>query len=88
MLAVGVNCTAPRHIPSLIGQIKGKPVMVYPNSGESWDAGTRRWTGTADPVEFGTAAAGWHAAGSAFIGGCCRTTPEHIGQIREQIYGG
>ncbi|GGS55067.1 homocysteine S-methyltransferase YbgG [Planobispora rosea] len=88
VLAVGVNCTAPRHIPSLIGRIEGKPVMVYPNSGETWDAENRRWTGTADPVEFGTAAAGWHAAGSAFIGGCCRTTPEHIRQIREQIYGG
>ncbi|MBG0829374.1 homocysteine S-methyltransferase [Planomonospora sp. ID67723] len=88
VLAVGVNCTAPRHIPSLIGQIKDKPVMVYPNSGETWDPEKRRWTGLADPVEFGAAAAGWHAAGSAFIGGCCRTTPEHIRQICGHVYGG
>ncbi|MDP9861736.1 MULTISPECIES: homocysteine S-methyltransferase [Streptosporangium] len=85
VIAVGVNCTAPRHIPSLIGRIEGKPVMVYPNSGETWDAVDRRWLGLADPVEFGAAAAGWHAAGSAFVGGCCRTTPEHIRQIRAHL---
>ncbi|GIH96495.1 homocysteine S-methyltransferase [Planobispora siamensis] len=83
ILAIGVNCTAPRHVSSLIDRIKGKPVMVYPNSGETWDAERRRWTGLADPVEFGAAAADWHTAGAAFVGGCCRTTPEHIRQIRE-----
>ncbi|MEV4182943.1 homocysteine S-methyltransferase [Streptosporangium canum] len=88
VIAVGVNCTAPRHIPSLIGRIEGKPVMVYPNSGETWDAANRRWLGLADPAEFGAAAAGWHAAGSAFVGGCCRTTPEHIRQISEHLKAG
>ncbi|MFI6794233.1 homocysteine S-methyltransferase [Streptosporangium canum] len=88
VIAVGVNCTAPRHIPSLIGRIEGKPVMVYPNSGETWDAANRRWLGLADPAEFGAAAAGWHAAGAAFVGGCCRTTPEHIRQIGEHLKAG
>ncbi|MFC4059777.1 homocysteine S-methyltransferase [Planomonospora corallina] len=88
VIAVGVNCTAPRHVPSLIRRIEGKPVIVYPNSGETWDASARRWRGLADPVEFGAAAAGWHAAGSDFVGGCCRTTPEHIRQIHEHVYGG
>ncbi|ACZ85700.1 homocysteine S-methyltransferase [Streptosporangium roseum] len=88
VIAVGVNCTAPRHITSLIGRIEGKPVMVYPNSGETWDAANRRWLGLADPAEFGAAAAGWHAAGSAFVGGCCRTTPEHIRQIGEHLKAG
>ncbi|SFJ25076.1 homocysteine S-methyltransferase [Streptosporangium canum] len=88
VIAVGVNCTAPRHIPSLIGRIEGKPVMVYPNSGETWDAANRRWLGLADPAEFGAAAADWHAAGSAFVGGCCRTTPEHIRQIGEHLKAG
>lgn len=87
MIAVGVNCTAPRHIPSLIGHIKGKPAMVYPNSGELWDAASRTWLGLADPVEFGQAAAEWNAAGAAFVGGCCRTTPEHIRQIRAHLTG-
>ncbi|MEU9832806.1 homocysteine S-methyltransferase [Streptosporangium sp. NPDC048047] len=88
VITVGVNCTAPRHVASLIGQIQGKPVIVYPNSGETWDPVGRRWLGLADPVEFGAAAAGWHAAGSNFIGGCCRTTPEHIRQIRRHLRAG
>jgi homocysteine S-methyltransferase len=87
VIAVGVNCTAPRHILSLIGQIKGKPAMVYPNSGELWDAASHSWLGLADPMEFGQAAAEWNAAGSAFVGGCCRTTPEHIRQIRAHLTG-
>ena len=34
VIAIGVNCTAPQHIPSLIEQIKAvssKPIIVYPN---------------------------------------------------------
>ncbi|GAA4944965.1 homocysteine S-methyltransferase [Nonomuraea thailandensis] len=86
VLAVGANCTAPRHIPGLIGCLAGGlPVVVYPNSGEAWDAAARRWTGLADPVEYGRAAQEWQRAGASLIGGCCRTTPEHIRQIRTRL---
>ncbi|MGW3344053.1 homocysteine S-methyltransferase [Nonomuraea rubra] len=86
VVAVGANCTAPRHIPGLIGCLSGGlPVVVYPNSGESWDAAARRWTGLADPVEYGRAAQEWQRAGASLIGGCCRTTPEHIRQIRTHL---
>ncbi|GAA2837790.1 homocysteine S-methyltransferase [Nonomuraea rubra] len=86
VVAVGANCTAPRHIPGLIGCLSGGlPVVVYPNSGESWDAAARRWTGLADPVEYGRAAQEWQRAGVSLIGGCCRTTPEHIRQIRTHL---
>src|SRR3954469_570412 len=38
--AVGVNCTAPPVVgPSVAAAaVAGKPVVVYPNSGEGWDA--------------------------------------------------
>ncbi len=86
VVAVGANCTAPRHIPGLIASLTGRlPVVVYPNSGETWEAGQRRWTGSADPVEYGQAAKEWQAAGASLIGGCCRTTPEHIRQIRAHL---
>ena len=48
VLAVGINCTAPEHVPELIGRIAAVtalPVVVYPNSGEAWDASGRTWTG-------------------------------------------
>ncbi|MDA0565587.1 homocysteine S-methyltransferase [Streptomonospora sp. S1-112] len=85
VLAVGVNCTPPRHIPALLGRISGVPAVAYPNSGEQWDPRARRWRGARDPVAFGAAARDWRAAGAALIGGCCRTTPEHIRQIRAHL---
>ncbi|MFI7442196.1 homocysteine S-methyltransferase [Nonomuraea indica] len=86
VVAVGVNCTAPRHIPSLLAALSGGlPIVVYPNSGEIWDAERRRWLGLADPAEYGQAAKEWERAGASLIGGCCRTTPEHIKQIRAHL---
>lgn len=86
--AVGVNCTAPRFVPELVERIRGvtdRPIVVYPNSGEHYDVGTRSWLGTPDPEDFATAAAGWVERGAALVGGCCRTGPEHIRRIRERL---
>jgi len=85
-VAVGVNCVPPKWIPSLIAELRaasGKPVMVYPNSGEGWDAVNRCWIGVSDPVEFGAEAAKWFNAGAQIIGGCCRTRPAHIHKVTE-----
>ena len=82
--AIGVNCTRPSLIADLIVELRSasnKPILVYPNSGEDWDAQARCWTGTSDPADFGRAASNWFAAGAQIIGGCCRTRPEHIAQI-------
>jgi homocysteine S-methyltransferase len=86
--AVGVNCVPPSWIPQLIAQLRAasaKPVLVYPNSGERWDADHRCWTGTTDPQQFGAGAAAWFAAGAAIVGGCCRTRPAHIRQVAEAV---
>jgi homocysteine S-methyltransferase len=87
LVAVGVNCTAPRFVPSLVRTVAaaGVPAVAYPNSGETWDAAGRRWTGTSEPEEFGAAARVWHEAGAALVGGCCRTGPEHIRSIRARF---
>jgi homocysteine S-methyltransferase len=79
--AIGVNCVPPKWIPSLIAELRaasGKPIIVYPNSGEGWDAGRRCWTGVSDPEDFGAQAAEWFKAGAQMVGGCCRTRPAHI----------
>ncbi len=83
-VAIGVNCVPPGWIPSLIGELhKGSelPIVVYPNSGEGWDAERRCWTGTSDAAEFGTQAAEWFHAGAQMVGGCCRTRPAHIAEV-------
>jgi homocysteine S-methyltransferase len=79
--AIGINCTSPSYIPSLIREAKTmteKPILVYPNSGETYDAARNDWNG--DPVldSFGEQARAWYQAGARLIGGCCRTTPEDI----------
>jgi homocysteine S-methyltransferase len=79
--AIGINCTSPKYIPSLICAAKSttkKPILVYPNSGETYDASKNDWNG--DPVfhSFGDEAREWYHAGASLIGGCCRTTPEDI----------
>jgi homocysteine S-methyltransferase len=82
--AIGVNCTHPKFITGLIAKLRAasdKAVIVYPNSGEGWDAERRCWTGTSDPSEYGDLAKKWRAAGAQIIGGCCRTRPAHIGQV-------
>lgn len=84
--AVGVNCMPPSWIPQLIAELRsasGKPIIVYPNSGEIWDKDHRCWTGSNDPQDFGKSATAWFAAGAAIAGGCCRTRPEHIRQAAE-----
>ncbi len=82
--AIGVNCTAPRYLPALIESartVTDKPVVVYPNSGESYDPVRRGWSGVSDAKAFATEARRWYANGARLIGGCCRTTPDHIRAI-------
>jgi homocysteine S-methyltransferase len=85
IVAVGVNCTAPRHMPALLAAAGGattKPLIAYPNAGDAWDARDRRWivadsTGGFDP----TAVASWAAMGAAWLGGCCGTGPADIAAL-------
>ncbi len=79
--AIGVNCTAPALIPALIRAARGatsKPILVYPNSGEIYDAATYNWHGETSCDAFAEQSRQWYAAGARIIGGCCRTTPDHI----------
>jgi homocysteine S-methyltransferase len=83
-VAIGVNCVPPQWIPSLIAELRAastKPVLVYPNSGEGWDAERRCWIGITDAAEFGARAAEWFHLGAQIVGGCCRTRPEHIAEV-------
>jgi homocysteine S-methyltransferase len=87
-IAIGVNCTLPALIPSLIGELRkatDKLVVVYPNSGEGWDASTRHWTGSSDAAKFGEMAEEWFAEGAQIVGGCCRTRPAHIRQVAQAV---
>ncbi|WP_033443293.1 homocysteine S-methyltransferase [Saccharothrix sp. NRRL B-16314] len=82
VVAVGVNCCDPADVDEAVAiarRVTGKPVVVYPNSGERWDAVTRSWTGVPafDPVRV----AGWVDGGARLVGGCCQVGPELIGEL-------
>ncbi|MCD8036118.1 MAG: homocysteine S-methyltransferase [Clostridiales bacterium] len=84
--AIGVNCTNPIYISGLIKNIKeacSKPVIVYPNKGEEYDAVKKIWLGAKDGKSFGEWTKQWYNDGAAIIGGCCRTNPEDIAQVKE-----
>ena len=86
--AIGVNCSPPHIIPSLIEELRkatDKLIVVYPNSGEVYDVQRHLWRGEAVPAEFGTFSREWRKLGAAAIGGCCRTTPAHVRQIRDRF---
>ena len=82
VVAVGVNCCAPADVLTVIAvarEVTGKPVILYPNSGEEWDARRHAWTGwsgycAAQPRQ-------WIAAGAKIVGGCCRVRPADIAVI-------
>ena len=79
--AIGINCTSPNYISPLIRAAKKateKPILVYPNSGETYDAVKNDWDGNPVFHSFGEQAREWYDAGARMIGGCCRTTPEDI----------
>lgn len=87
VVAVGVNCTDPAGIGSAVeaAAASGKPVVVYPNSGEIWDAEARRWTGS--PGIDPHAVPHWVGAGARLVGGCCRVRPDHIAAIAAALEG-
>lgn len=88
IVAVGVNCTAPRYVEDLLiaaRVVTAKPLLCYPNSGEAWDAAARCWVAGSGVTDFAEPARRWQAAGARLIGGCCRTTPEDIVVIAQAL---
>lgn len=84
VIAVGANCCAPAAVARVLERMPpATPVVVYPNSGEVWDAASRTWHGDATATFADVDA--WLGAGARLIGGCCRTTPEDIAGLAGRL---
>lgn len=86
VIAVGVNCCAPEDVANAVGvarRVTGLPVVVYPNSGEQWDARGRSWSGGG--TGFAALAGEWVDGGARLVGGCCRTGPDAIEELAHAL---
>ncbi|NYE38081.1 homocysteine S-methyltransferase [Nocardioides cavernae] len=84
VLAVGVNCTTPSDAGAAV-PLAGRhgAVVVYPNSGQGWNAVTREWEGRSafDAADV----AAWVEGGGRLVGGCCRVSPEDVSALRDAL---
>jgi homocysteine S-methyltransferase len=81
--AVGVNCTAPEHVQSLLHRLSdsGAPALVaYPNAGRAWSP-TAGWSGEESNVGADLVARWREVPGVVLIGGCCGVGPDSISAI-------
>lgn len=88
LIAVGVNCVVPRHVPALLAaaaEATALPTVAYPNGGDAWDALDRRWL-PSDGDSFDPAAvAAWADLGAGWLGGCCGTGPSDIAALARAV---
>ena len=86
--AVGVNCTAPRFVSSLLAEARkstAKPLIAYPNSGERYSSEQRGWVeGTGDGA-WDDMLGEWVGLGAVAVGGCCRVMSSQIAKIRRKL---
>jgi len=89
LFALGVNCTAPKYISSIIKKIRplvqDKKIIIYPNSGEIYLPESKSWKGISDPDIFQKMASEWLDLGVDIIGGCCRIGPDHITKLSQSL---
>lgn len=91
VMAVGINCTDPRHVRALVLRMRAAsamPIVVYPNAGGEWDASDGLWHGTA--ADGGAAfpdqvVRSWIDAGATAVGGCCGTNARSISRVADVL---
>jgi homocysteine S-methyltransferase len=89
IVAVGVNCGPPRHVPALLAKAAAAtsdtPFIAYPNRGDRWEAAARHWIASDGDGYDPTVVATWSTLGAAWLGGCCGTGPAEIAELAAHI---
>ncbi len=86
--AIGINCTAPRHVEPLLAILRtktDKPIIVYPNKGGHYGPTATTRIRDDKEISYKERSRLWFQQGARLIGGCCNTTPEDIWQIAEWV---
>nr|AGT02612.1 homocysteine S-methyltransferase [Strigomonas oncopelti] len=89
IFAVGANCVALTACTSILAHLATltkKPLLAYPNSGEVYDAHDKKWhQGTTMSHNIAKECEQWSKMGTRLIGGCCRTRPKDIADIKANL---
>jgi len=85
---IGLNCTVgPKPMLDFVERMKktsGKPICIMPNAGRpQFTDGRMIYMST--PEYFGVYAKRFIDQGVRMMGGCCGTTPEHIGKMANTL---
>ena len=66
-----------------------RKLLVYPNSGEIWDAVKKEFISCSSVFltdqKFSEEAITWYKLGAEMIGGCCQIRPPCITKIRQKL---
>jgi len=89
VIATGVNCSAPSDATAAVrtASATGLPTVIYPNSGEGWDAESREWVAGGHPQASvrNWPVEQWVTDGARLVGGCCRVTPDDIANMSRRV---
>jgi homocysteine S-methyltransferase len=86
LVALGINCTAPEHVDSLLERARAStalPLLAYPNSGRTWDG--HEWRGPGMAGFPPATVARWREHGARAIGGCCGIGPPAIAGVARAL---
>lgn len=88
VVALGINCIALTETTAALAhlhRLTALPLVVYPNSGETYDATSKTWhQGGTHCQQLSDYLPDWLAVGARLIGGCCRTSPTDIQALAQQ----
>jgi methionine synthase / methylenetetrahydrofolate reductase (NADH) len=86
---LGTNCTiGPQRMLSVVEDLvryASLPVSAQPNAGQPRRVGHRRFEFSVDGSYLARYLRRFAEAGAALVGGCCGTTPTHIGAAAEAV---
>lgn len=89
VVGLGFNCVPDGLALSALENLQPltqKVLVVYPNSGEQWNARAREWEGSrTEGSTLAQKTVQWRDAGAGMVGGCCRTTPDDIKTMRDAL---
>lgn len=86
VVAIGVNCTAPAHVPAILDTMRActdLALIAYPNAGGTWDPATAQWD--TPPQDVGSLANEWREHGALGVGGCCGTDAMMIAEMKRAL---